>query len=260
VSITPARLLDTRPGSSTIDGQFQGGGKIGPGGRLDLKVTGRGGVPDSATAVVLNVTATSPSDPTFLTIWPAGLTQPVASNLNPTPGQPPTPNLVNVGVGTGGMVSIFNLSGSVDVLADVTAYFVAENDKIQTLAIPGASMVPDQVAAITFSGPCAQLPVANSSFRTPIPLPQGSTITKVRFAYLDAGANTTLFTLFKSTLDPSNNTAIVGPTAANTGDGSVTVDVDPPVTVDAGQGIYARAVLDATSFVCGVEVTYKPAA
>ena len=43
--LTPARLMDTRPGFPSIDGQFSGGGVIGEGGVLNLTVTGRGGVP-----------------------------------------------------------------------------------------------------------------------------------------------------------------------------------------------------------------------
>src|SRR5262245_31959502 len=126
VPLVPARLLETRPGSNTIDGQFQGQGKLGAGQTLVLTVGGRGGVPADATAVVLNVTALEPTVATFLTLWPSQEPQPLASNLNPTPGQPPTPNLVTVGVG-GGAVSIFNLAGDVHVVAVVMGYYAAHN-------------------------------------------------------------------------------------------------------------------------------------
>ena len=93
-------------------------------------------MPADATAIVLNVTAIDPTAPTFLTLWPTATAQPLASNLNPTPGQPPTPNLVTVGVG-GGSVSIFNFAGQVDVLADVTAYYV-DHATTTTIATPAA--------------------------------------------------------------------------------------------------------------------------
>jgi hypothetical protein len=124
VPIAPARLLDTRPGSNTVDGQFQGGGHLGAEQTLALAVGGRAGIPADPTAVVLDVTALDPNEATFLTVWPAGQPQPLASNLNPTPGQPPTPNLVTVGLGSG-VVNVFNLAGEVDVVADVTGYYTA---------------------------------------------------------------------------------------------------------------------------------------
>src|SRR4051812_21033132 len=77
-SLSPARLLDTRPGTATADGQFVGGGAVQH--FLDLTVAGRGGVPASgAIAVALNVTVTSPNAASFLTAWPTGEAQPNAS-------------------------------------------------------------------------------------------------------------------------------------------------------------------------------------
>src|SRR5215207_3752237 len=68
-SLSPARLLDTRPGTATADGQFVGGGAVEH--FLDLPVAGRGGVPtNGAIAVALNVTVTSPTAASFLTAWP----------------------------------------------------------------------------------------------------------------------------------------------------------------------------------------------
>ena len=37
-------------------------------------------------------------------------------------------------------------------------------------------------------------------------------------------------------------------------------NVNPPVVIGPGEGVYARAQLDATAFACGVEVTYTPPA
>ena len=76
----------------------------------------------NASAVVLNVTATQPSDAGHLTVWPAGQPRPSASNLNVAAGQT-VPNLVIAKVGTGGQVSIYNNSGSTHVIANVLGYF-----------------------------------------------------------------------------------------------------------------------------------------
>ena len=87
VAVVPARILDTRTGSATVDNLFAGGGAIGEASTLNVKVTGRGGVPATGVgAVVLNVTALDQSSPKFLTVFPKGASRPTSSNLNPTPG------------------------------------------------------------------------------------------------------------------------------------------------------------------------------
>ena len=121
--LVPARLLDTRPSESTVDGLGRPGRPLGAASTMNVQVLGRGGVPSSGvSSVVLNVTVTSPSSSSFLTIWPSGEPQPSASNLNFVAGQT-VPNLVVAKVGVAGNISIFNLSGSVDVIADVAGYF-----------------------------------------------------------------------------------------------------------------------------------------
>jgi len=122
-SLVPARVLDTRPGQATIDGQYNGIGALSEGAKLDLPVSGRGGVPaDGAAAVVLNVTATNSTQPGYLTVWPAGSAQPLASNLNFVPGQT-VPNLVIAKVGVGGKVALFNSAGRTDFVADIGGWF-----------------------------------------------------------------------------------------------------------------------------------------
>jgi hypothetical protein len=86
-----------------------------------VDVTGLAGVPTGATAVVLNVTAVHPSAPTFLTVFPSG-SPPLVSDLNPSPGAV-EPNLVVATVSAGGTVSIFNNSGTVDVVVDVAGWY-----------------------------------------------------------------------------------------------------------------------------------------
>lgn len=120
--VIPYRILDTRPGS----GEPGAGSTLGPAQSIDVQVTGTGSgagsVPANATAVVLNLTATKPTQPTFLTVYPAGPTsRPLASNLNVTPGET-RPNLVEVPVGQAGKVRVFNHAGNTDVLADVEGY------------------------------------------------------------------------------------------------------------------------------------------
>src|SRR5207244_2276163 len=107
--LTPARILDTRVGIGGRDRQ------LGPHEKIDVQVTGVGGVPASGVgSVVFNATAVAPTATTYLTIWPAGIAMPGNSNLNARAGQVRA-NLVTVAVGSDGRVSLYNESGSTDV-------------------------------------------------------------------------------------------------------------------------------------------------
>ena len=117
-ALSPVRLLDTRDGTGgTL-------GPIGPGRSIDLQVTGRGGVTDGCEAVALNITVAEPTSASYVTVWPTGDARPLASSLNMVAGQV-VPNLVLARIGAGGMVSIFNNSGSTHVVADVLGCFGA---------------------------------------------------------------------------------------------------------------------------------------
>jgi IPT/TIG domain len=112
---SPNRILDTRTSGQTLTGGVS----------LNLTVAGgTTGVPATATGVVLNVTATNTSAPSFLTVWPAGSPRATVSSLNWAAGET-RPNLVNVSVGAGGQVSIYNSAGSADVVVDEEGYFAA---------------------------------------------------------------------------------------------------------------------------------------
>ncbi|MDN3496151.1 hypothetical protein QL996_09450 [Planococcus sp. APC 4015] len=120
VSVDPARVLDTRVGNGAAQTP------VGSNGTVGLQITGRGGVPGSGvSAVVVNVTVTSPTAGGFVTVYPSGTTQPTASNLNFRGGQS-VPNLVTVKVGTDGKINLTNnSSGSVNLIADVAGYYLA---------------------------------------------------------------------------------------------------------------------------------------
>jgi hypothetical protein len=117
VPVAPSRLLDTRHGRGARRGP------VGPKGEIDLDVTGVGGVDKRATAVVLNVTATGATQETFVTVYPEGVRRPDASSLNV--GQGATiANLVIAKVGANGKVRLYNDAGGVELIADVTGYFI----------------------------------------------------------------------------------------------------------------------------------------
>jgi hypothetical protein len=88
-----------------------------------LPVLGHSGVPTTGvSAVVLNVTVTEPTSPGDITVYPDGVNQPLASNLNFTTGET-IPNLVIVPVGADGNVDFYNGSGGTgELVADVSGY------------------------------------------------------------------------------------------------------------------------------------------
>ncbi len=109
--------------AATIDRRYDQTGSVDAGAVFDLPVLGRGGVPASGVgSVALNVTVTRPTAAGYVTVWPTGQPRPNASNLNFVEGQT-VPNMVIVPVGVGGQVSIFNESGSTDVIVDVLGWF-----------------------------------------------------------------------------------------------------------------------------------------
>ena len=113
--VPPARIMDTRT-------NLGGTGLLPAFGTMSLQVTGKGGVPASGvSAVVVNVTAVTPTAAGFLTVWPSGTPQQQTSNLNFQAGQT-IPNLVVVPVGADGKIQLFNGSpGPVQLLADASA-------------------------------------------------------------------------------------------------------------------------------------------
>jgi streptogramin lyase len=131
-SLTPTRILDTRTGL----GRDGVGAPLGSGAAIDVQVTGRGGVPSSGVAaVVLNATVTGASAGSFLSIWPAGVPQPAVSNLNYGPGDT-VPNLVTVGVGSGGRVRALNGAGQAHVVFDVAGYYADEAGPFGSRYVP----------------------------------------------------------------------------------------------------------------------------
>ncbi|MEY2957539.1 MAG: hypothetical protein RLZZ01_107, partial [Actinomycetota bacterium] len=119
--LSPVRLLDSRPGFSTVDGLFAGGGLLSGGSTLELVVAGRGGVASGAGAVSLNVAAVDPFGGGFLTVWPCGVVRPNASVVNYGAGQT-VANAFTVPVGVGGKVCVYS-SQTTHLIADVAGYY-----------------------------------------------------------------------------------------------------------------------------------------
>ncbi len=132
--VSPTRICDTRPvGGSVLANQCNSGtsstntnGPLGAGQTLSMNVEGTFNtvtVPSNATAVVLNVTVTGATQPGgFLTVWPTGNIQPNTSVIN-FGANDTMANLIQVQIGTGGQVSIYNFNGSTNVIVDLEGYY-----------------------------------------------------------------------------------------------------------------------------------------
>ena len=127
-AVTPVeagRLYESRSGASdkTFDGAQQGVGRTLAGKTATINVTGRAGVPNNATAVFLNVVAANPSRPGYLTVFPCGTKQPLASNVNYN-GNDISSNAVLAKIGTNGNVCVYT-SADTDLIIDVNGYVPA---------------------------------------------------------------------------------------------------------------------------------------
>jgi hypothetical protein len=131
--LDPARLLDTRPGYPTVDGQSAGGGMLTGGSVLSVQVVGRGGVPADTKAVVLNVTVADAQAPGFISVFPCGNAIPTTSNVNYVVGSV-IPNAVFAKIGVDGKVCLFAY-GTTHVVVDLNGYF--PNDAAYTPLNPG---------------------------------------------------------------------------------------------------------------------------
>ena len=148
-SLTPSRIMDTRS-------SLGASGPVAAGSTVSLQVLGAGGVPASGvSAVVLNVTATQPTAPGHLTVYPDGVARPTTSSLNFSAGET-IPNLVVAPVGADGKVDFYNgSSGTVQVVADVSGWFASGSPAAGGLASLTPARIMDTRSSLGASGPLA---------------------------------------------------------------------------------------------------------
>jgi hypothetical protein len=128
----PVRIADTRAGAT--DPTTYAGKTLAEGTSLAVDVPS-GDVPATASAVVVNVTAISPSNSGFLTVYPGGSTLPTAANVTFGTNQN-VGDQVTVGLGTNSVsgstqsFSVYNGpatgGGTVDFAADLVGYYAPQ--------------------------------------------------------------------------------------------------------------------------------------
>jgi hypothetical protein len=117
--VTSCRVADTRAASGSVGGPTLTGGTT-----RDFSIqSGSCGIPATAKAYSINITAAPKTMLGWLNAWPSGQTQPMVSTLNAPTGAI-TANAAIVAAGNGGDVSIF-VTDTSDVIIDVNGYFAA---------------------------------------------------------------------------------------------------------------------------------------
>jgi len=172
VPIEPCRLFDFRPGSDNVG---ERSGALGADETATVQVTGTSGnciIPDNASGVSMNVTAVGATVQTNVRIFPAGSDVPLASNLNPSPGDGPAPNKVDVGLGDDGSIGVYNSRGEVFLFADVVGYYVETHEAISTFKVEEDVTVDEGeqvVNSVILNAPADGVIVANAAARIGAP-------------------------------------------------------------------------------------------
>jgi hypothetical protein len=207
VPVVPDRVLDTRPGVQV----GYTGGKPRPGDTVQLQVTGTGTsqVPNSAGAVVLNVTGTEADAAGFVTIWPCGTERPTASNLNLQAGGT-APNLVVAKIGTGGKVCLFTQSGA-HLIADVNGYMPSTS--WYTSVVP-ERLLDTRTGAKPAPGDTVEVQVAGAGV-TNVPLNAKAVVLNVTATEADAAGFVTVWPCGTPRPTASNLNIPPGGTAPN---------------------------------------------
>lgn len=251
VSVKPARLADTRPGSATVDGLFAGGGLRGQGSTLELVVAGRGGVASDAAAVALNVTVAEPQRAGFVTVFPCGDDRPLASNLNFTAGAV-VANAVIAKIGTGARVCLF-VSHDTQLIVDVSGYFSHTSSfrSINPARVlgtrPGDSTIDglQQGEGIRTRGTVTTLQITN---RVTVPTDASSVVLNVTVTEAEGPGFITVYPCGSDMPTASNLNYLAGSTVANL----VVTKVGPGGTVCIFNSRDTHLVIDVNGYFPGV--------
>jgi hypothetical protein len=166
--IGPSRLVDTRPEGVTVDGSGAAAGRVSAGSEVQIRVTGRVGLPDAATgigAVGLNVVAVAPASGGFLTAYPCGTPRPLAATVNFQAGST-TANSVMATPGANGSVCVFS-SADVHVVADLTGFLPGGSEFV---AVRPARVLDTRADGVTIDGQSQRQGLIPAASVTRVPL------------------------------------------------------------------------------------------
>jgi alpha-tubulin suppressor-like RCC1 family protein len=143
-SSSPFRIMDTRPGGTTVDGSYAGIGIRPAGSITEMVIGGRAGTASNTQAVALNVTVTGATAAGYVTVFPCGSPQPNASNLNFRAGQT-IANLVFAKVGINQKICIYT-SAPTQLIVDLSTAYTTPT---QFAALVPARLTDTRIGAAT---------------------------------------------------------------------------------------------------------------
>ena len=116
--VTPCRLVDTRGANGPLGGPELAASQTRT---FPLLSSSCSGIPSAAQAYSLNFTAIPPAALAYITVWPAGQSQPVVSTLNDQTGTV-TANAAIVPAGTSGSINVY-AAAATNLTIDIDGYF-----------------------------------------------------------------------------------------------------------------------------------------
>jgi hypothetical protein len=138
--IAPSRLLDSRVGNGLT-------GKLLANTPATFQVSGRGGVPSSATAVAGNVTVANSSFSWAVAVGPTPTASPTTSTINFTTGEVKSNSLTVALSDTGTLSATFMSTpgNTTDLVFDVTGYYTADLSGAKFVALCPARLLDTRV-------------------------------------------------------------------------------------------------------------------
>ncbi len=109
-AIAPKRLFDTR------------GAQLSAGETVEVTIGGTTGIPAAASAAIVNITATEPQRPGYVSAWPSGADRPLASVLNVNADDHSVAGATAVRLGDRGRLSLYSQFPT-ELVVDALAYF-----------------------------------------------------------------------------------------------------------------------------------------
>ena len=176
--LVPCRVVDTRGPIGPLGGPFLAAGHERD---FAIQMATSCGIPPGAKHYSLNITAVPHGRLGYLTVWQAGLTQPLASTLNAPTGAV-TANAAIVAAGSGGAIAVYP-SNDTDLIVDINGYFGAAGQNGLSLYTVTPCRVLDtrngggaftgQIAINVVGSPCAPSASAQAYVMNATVVPQG---------------------------------------------------------------------------------------
>jgi hypothetical protein len=150
VPVTPCRIADTRNPAGPFGGPFLHGNAAA---RAIAIPSSACSIPNTAQAYSLNITVVPHGPLGFLTAFPCGLPQPLASNLNSIDGRTKAVAAI-LPAGTNGAACFF-ASNDTELVLDINGYFVPDTDTTAMSFYPmtPCRLVDTRLAAGALGGP-----------------------------------------------------------------------------------------------------------